>query len=1396
MFSKELLQSASTEQKKALLLGMMQKTQKEYPLSYGQEALWFLQQQNPNNYAYNVAACLSIDSSLDPDCLRRVCCEIVDRHPVLRSRFIMRDGKLRQQVQNQADFVWRQKSVTTLDATELHELIEADYQLPFDLASEPVLRAYLYQQAKNKWILLLVVHHIAIDGWSLWQILDEVQALYSAMVANRTAKLSPLVLQYRDFVIKQRLFLKSQKAEQQLNYWRKSLSGDLPVLQLPTDKARPSQQTFNGASYAWELPSHCVDKYKQFCRERCVTPFVFGLACYFTLLHRLANQDDILVAAPTAGRSNDQFANVVGYFVNPLPIRACIDSDMRYLEFLNQVQANVIAAQEHADIPFPVLVEKLSVKRDASYPVLCQAMFVYQKLRSGPNIIGFDEGYYNWGEFQASHYPLSQQDGQFDLGLELLEGDKQLTAHWKYNRDLFEPQTIKSIAAAFEQLILGIIQHPGYSIGEIRLVDMQRIKQSIPELLQAPKAHYPVTECLHEKFTQAAQQYATNTALVHNGVALTYAELEQRSNFLAEQLQQCGIKPGEPLGIALERGIELVIALIGVLKAGGCYIPMDPHYPSERLRHMADDAAIRFLLTNKSTDIAHMQDLPVQRLLIDVSGKLLNIHPDAQNLSRPSSIKSNVQQLAYILYTSGSTGRPKGVQVSHANVMRLFDATQALYNFNSDDVWTLFHSYAFDFSVWELWGALLHGGKIVIVPYTISRSPQEFRQLLIDEKVTVLNQTPSAFQQLMRVDLPTESKQLAKSLRWIIFGGEALDLPSLQAWFMQYGERQPTLVNMYGITETTVHVTQRILKAADANSAQSLIGEPLSDLNILILDQHRQPVPIGFPGEIYVGGAGVSHGYLNRTDLTAARFVDNPFAPGETLYRTGDLARRISATDIAYMGRIDDQVQLRGFRIELGEIEAQLSAHKDIAASVVLLREDMPGDVRLVAYYLAHADKKVAWAELRKKLQTVLPDYMLPSTGIQLTELPLTVNGKIDRNALPQPDYSEELTNVQPRDEIEQRIANIWREILCLSAVGIHDNFFEIGGHSLLAAQLTERLQREFDYYLSLSALLSAPSIAELALMIRQQTSAISSPLVALQTRGEQAPIFAVPGGGGNALYYQPLAQALGQQRPFYAFQAKGLDGETAPLESVEKIAAENITALRDIQPHGPYLLLGHCFGGIIAYEMAQQLIASGEDITRLFLLDVPAPLPEHRPPSAQWNDSEWLLYFIDVLQDSTGVNFDIDREQLLAISWEQQLTVCRQYMETTGILPSGSDSKQVQGMVAVFKTNSQIAYRPGLNHQMPVTLLRASEFHPAYDYSAAEDHANKTLSSLGWRQAAAGSIQIQWAPGHHISMLLEPNVAKLADLVQISLSEALQNKQRAVIKDDTAITGQIEVVA
>jgi amino acid adenylation domain-containing protein len=1014
------------------------------PLSFAQEGLWFLSQLEPNNPFYNEALALRLHGSLNVVALEKSLNKIIQRHEVLRTNFAMVEG---QPVQVIAESLTL--SVQVLDLGELPDRdreiawglkARAQIQQPFDLSSSGLIQASVLKLTETEHVLLLKIHHIVCDAPSGGLLVRELAAFYTYYCNDLQRELPELPIQYADFAVWQRQRLQGDVLLSQLAYWKQQLEGAPALLELPTDRVRPSTQTFRGARYREALSKELTEALMILSRRQKVTLFMTLLAALKTLLYRYTGQSDICVGTPYANRDCPEIEGLIGLFVNTLVLRTDISGNPSFEELLLRVREVALGAYAHQDLPFEKLVEQLQPARSLSYTPLCQVM-----LNLYPQISQID-----MDGLTVSRVAVETATAKFDLSLAFFNTDKGLIGDWEYNTDLFDASTIARMARHFQRLLEGIVANPQQRVSQLPLLTHRERDQLLVESNNTTK-EYPIDKCIHQLFEEQVERSPDAIAVVFEGEQLTYKELNQRVNQLAHHLQRLGVGPEVLVGICVERSLHMIVGLLAILKAGGAYVPLDPTYPTERLAYLLNDSQVKVLLTQEKF-FALLGQIDVPVLSLDTSWGTISQESEENPVS---DVKP--ENLAYVIYTSGSTGNPKGVLINHHNVVRLFAATRSWFNFSDRDVWTLFHSYAFDFSVWEIFGALIYGGKLVVVPYWVSREPEALYDLLCQEKVTVLNQTPSAFRQLIKAE---QSKETAANLnlRLVIFGGEALELQSLKPWFERHGDQLPQLVNMYGITETTVHVTYRPLTRADINIGGSMIGSPIPDLQVYILDQNLQPVPIGVKGEIHVGGAGLARGYLNRPDLSASKFIPNPFSDkqGARLYKTGDEARYLSDGNLEYLGRIDDQVKIRGFRIELGEIEAVLSQHPEVREVVVIAREDQAGNKRLVAYIVPNRPD-LTIKELRRLLQQKLPDYMVPADFVFLNTLPLTPNGKVNRVALPAPDRAKsslEEDFVAPRTPIEEVLAAIWSQVLDVEEVGIYDNFFAIGGDSLRAIQV------------------------------------------------------------------------------------------------------------------------------------------------------------------------------------------------------------------------------------------------------------------------------------------------------------------------------------------------------
>ncbi|MBA2672061.1 non-ribosomal peptide synthetase [Ramlibacter sp.] len=1018
------------------------------PLSYAQQRLWFLDQFEESGAFYDIATGVRLIGKLDVNALERTLNEVVRRHEALRTTFVIVEGAPVQVI-----------------AECLHvPLTHDEVQGRFDLRTGPLLRARLLKLGEEEHELLFTVHHIVSDGWSMGVLVREVAALYAAYVAGQESPLPELPIQYADYAHWQRQWLSGAVLQNQLGYWKQRLQGIPTLLALPTDRPRPAVQSHAGATLKFKVPAETTAALYALGRETQTTLFMALAAAFSVLLNRYTGQSDICIGTPIANRNRAQIEPLIGFFVNTLVLRTEVDGGQSFAKLLEQVKTHALGAYAHQEIPFEHLVEALNPERSTSHAPLFQVMLVVQNAPVS--------------ELRLPGLKLEPMESEhatakFDLTLTIVEGEQELHASFEYATELFDPLTIERMAGHFQRLLEVIGENAKQRIGDLPMLGQEEQDQLLRQW-NATQVDYAEQGTLQELFEAQASRTPESTAVCYETEALSYGELNRRANQLAHYLKDQGVGPDVLVGICVERSLQMVVGVLAILKAGGAYVPLDPDYPPERLAFMLADAQPKLVLTQDALrDRLSGTGLPIFCLDADH-------HALANAAGANPSPSGQAQNLAYVIYTSGSTGKPKGTLLTHGNVLRLFATTEREFGFTEGDVWTLFHSFAFDFSVWEIWGALLHGGRLVIVPDAVRRAPAAFLELLSRERVTVLNQTPSAFYQL----IGAEGRQpLPLALRCVVFGGERLDLQRLKPWHARHPAYRPQLVNMYGITETTVHVTHFAIGEQGTGHSASPIGQPIADLCVHVLDPWGNLAPIGIAGELHVAGAGLARGYLGRPALTADRFVPDPFgAPGARMYRTGDLARRRADGSLDFLGRIDHQVKVRGVRIELGEIEAALADLPQVRQALVLAREDVPGDQRLVAYLLPASAERPPSTELRRALARRLPESMLPAHCVWLESLPVTANGKVDRNALPAPDADGAAGRVHeaPVGTTETTLARLWAELLKAGAVGRQDNFFELGGHSLLAVTLIERM-REAGLHASVRALFAAPTLQALA---------------------------------------------------------------------------------------------------------------------------------------------------------------------------------------------------------------------------------------------------------------------------------------------------------------------------
>jgi amino acid adenylation domain-containing protein len=1035
------------------------------PASFSQERLWFLAQLEPDSLAYNIPGVLRLTGPLRVEILERCLLEILRRHEALRTTFKKTDGGLAQVISPAGTFHLPLVDLGEVSEPERTELVTKigieETRRRFDLSAGPLFRASLVRLGEHEHLLYFTMHHIVTDGWSFGIFQCELASTYRAFVQGQPLELPDLPVQYPDYAHWQRQWLQGDILQAQLAYWKRKLGGELPMLQLPTDRPRPPVQSHRGASLFFDLPERLTEGLKALSREEGVTLFMTLLAAFKVMLFRYSGQTDVAVGSPIANRNRPEIEDLIGFFVNTLTIRTNLSGNPRFRELLGRVQETSLEAFGHQDLPFEKLVEALNPTRDMSYSPLFQVMFAFQNVPEAaveiPGLTIVPE-------------KIDAGSSMFDLTLYMGESEGGLSGQIEYNTDLFDGETINGMVVHFETLLSGIVADPGQRISELPfMTDFER--QRLLVEWNATEQDYPSSKTIVHLFEEQVQRTPDAVAAVHMGESITFRELNLRSNRLARYLTAHGVNGEHRVGIWMDRSLGLMAALLGTLKAGGAYVPLDPNYPQERLAFMLENAQAEVLLTEKR----FIQDLP------DYGGHVVCVDRDAEAISRESAENPvgsiGPDNAAYVIYTSGSTGTPKGVIGLHRGVVNRLSWMWRTYPFRAGEVCCQKTALSFVDSVWEIFGPMLQGVPVVIVPGDALKDPQRFIETLAASKVSRMVLVPSLLRALLD-GLSDLQQQLPHLMIWITSGEEiSVELAN------RFRQAMPgaKLINLYGSSEVSADVTCYEM-AGELAGPRVPIGRPIDNTHLYLLDEALNPVPVGVHGELYVGGAGLARGYFNCPDLTAEKFIPSPFHPNAVLFKTGDLGRRLSDGNVEYLGRRDHQVKIRGHRVELGEIEARIKETDAVNDSVVVLREDHPGDQRLAAYCVAAPGCTLSPNDLRTHLRSKLPDYMVPQHFVEMSSIPLTPNGKVDRRALPKPEaeIASASTYVAPQTEIERAIAEVWREVLKIEKVGLQDNFFDLGGHSLLLARVLSKIRDLLGKQIPMLALFQFPTIGAL----------------------------------------------------------------------------------------------------------------------------------------------------------------------------------------------------------------------------------------------------------------------------------------------------------------------------
>lgn len=1296
------------------------------PLSLAQQQVWLHAQFAPGPL-YNEVLILEHAGPLDLEALNRSFREVARRHDTLRTTFAVADGNPLQVVgEHQRPGL----PVTELDTVpdQQHRaavlrIATQEVRQEFDLSEGPLMRARLLRLSQESCFLVITVHTLVADEWSLAILARELGALYQAYAAGESSPLSDLPMQYADYSYWQTSCLQDDVLEQSISYWRERLNGIPPVLELATDRPRPPMQGFGGARQSLLLSKSLSESLRKLSERERVPLDITLLASFQTLLSRYTGQHDIVVGSIVPGRDGVGIEGVIGLFAHTVITRTDLAGDPTFRELLWRVKDVARNDYAHQNVPFDRLVSELQLERDPSRNPLFQVLFSLT-----PSVSLVQSGW------EMANFEVDTGAVKVDLQLQLYDRPEGISGGFTYSTDLFDAATIARMAGHFQVLLQGIVANPDEQLSRLPLLNEAERNQLLVKWNNT-QTGYPRGRTVHHLFESQVDRTPNATAVVFENEHLTFRELNRRANQLAHHLVKLGVGPDVLVGILVERSLEMVVGLLGILKAGGAYVPLDPAYPRERVAFMLQDSEVPVLLSQHHL-LGSIPDSRAKVVVLDADW-----HEIAMEEAENPVNKAGAENLAYVIYTSGSTGKPKGVQIPHRAVVNFLTSMRHRPGMTEGDRLLAVTTLSFDIAGLEIYLPLSVGASLEIVCRQVSSDGSRLLSKLASSCATVMQATPATWRMLLEAGW--EGSPRLK----VLCGGEAVSRKLAD----QLLQKCDSLWNMYGPTETTIWST---ISKVEPGQGTVPIGQPIANTEIFILDKVLQPVPIGVAGELHIGGEGLARGYLQRSELTAEKFIAHPFSqdPEARLYKTGDLVRYLPSGDIEFLGRIDHQTKIRGFRIEMGEIEAVLRQHGAVTETVVLVREDAPGDQRLVAYFVPAQGSTPTGSELRDFLKEKLPEYMVPSAFVTLRAMPLTPNGKVNRRALPAPDQADLAPKEKfaaPRDVIESRLAQIWETVLNVRPIGVRHNFFELGGHSLVAVRLMHRIEQAFGKNLPIATLLQAPTIEQLAAILRQEGWSPSlSCLVPIQTGGSKPPFFCVHGANGTVVRFHDLARYLGSDRPFYGLQAPGLDARNPCHTRAEDMASHYIKEIRGVQPEGPYFLGGYSFGGVVAFEMAQQLTAQGQDGAVVVLFDTVCSPLQRTPVSLGVASISSVLLKL----------FRIPAPEWRTYVWRITTAPIREIHRWLHVARLPRDIKKVRK--ACMQAEREYMPQPYLGR---VILFRSSH----------KPLGRVSDPCAGWSTYAALGLETYEIEGNHENILIEPQVRFVGEQLKTCLDEA-----------------------
>ena len=1351
------------------------------PLSFAQQRLWFIEKISPRAGAYTIAAIAILDGPLNESALESALRDIVSRHEALRTHFVEIDGIPYQRIDATSTFSLERTRERIDNDAELQAVAQAFALAPFNLETGPLFRAQLIPMTDTRHALVIAMHHIVSDGWSIGVLARELGALYPAYANSGKAEMPPLAVQYADFAQWQRAWLEQGALATQLAYWTVTLRDAPAAITLPTDYPRPAIQGYRGGRITRALSPERTARIRAFSREEGVTPFMTLFTAYHTLLSRYTGQTDLVIGTPIANRNNAAVEPMIGFFVNTLALRVDVTDVTTFRDRVRHVQRIALAAYAHQDVPFERIVEAVRPERDPSRSPIFQVMFVLQNAAAPLKRIG---------DIDIRFQPMNQERARFDLMLMVTDDGDRFHTALEYSSDLYSRETVERFLQHYDALLESAPASPMSAASTLQYLAADE-RQTLLENWSGETTDYPRDASIHSLFEQIASAHPDKTALVQGNDRVSYAELDARATALARVLVARGVQRDVPVGICLERSIDMVVAILATLKAGGAYVPLDPTYPAGRLRFMIDDTATPITITSNA--LRHL--LPEDRETLCIDAPVERV-----DTMLPDDVAAI--DLAYIMYTSGSTGTPKGVCVEHRNVVRLVRNTNYA-TFGPDDVFLHFAPAAFDASTFELWGPLLNGGTCVICPERIP-SLSDIASLAEQHRVTTLWLTSGLFHQM--VDGPIER---LRGLRQLLAGGDVLSPEHCRRALAALPNT--TLINGYGPTENTTFTTCHRMTSADNIGHTVSIGRPIANTRVYVLDAALQLVPQGVHGELYIGGDGVARGYWNRDELSSQVFAQDPFStePHARLYKTGDIVRYLPDGTLEFIGRADKQVKIRGFRVELGEIEQALARCQHVVDAIVQIQPDRQGTKTLVGYVITR-DASVDARALRETLSTALPAHMVPSAFVVLELFPLSTTGKVDRDALPNPYFDgpsvESADHVEPSTPTEIHVAAVWCELLGRNHIGVHENFLDVGGHSMLAVQMVSRLNTAFNVDLPLRILFEEPTIAGIAREIDALAGsteisvdavpaapgALPTPrelVIPIRRGGDGTPIFCVAPAGGTIFAYYALAHHLGGDQPVYALQDPAFDGRCAPLETLEAMAEQYVFAMKTVQPAGPYVIGGWSLGGNIAYEIAQQLLRAGDTVSLIFMIESSPTLGLRKKSFAErvtdfknnmaYNMSlaasglETVRDGLFVMTSDTWVGRSLQKTNSRVIQRLQQLGSNALWKVYTKKARISEVVTQDERLLLIKQPTTRQWLRIAAANLRAFKRYRTTPIDAHIVLFKSEQKRIQKPGAdptQGWGNLAQRGCDVHTVPGDHFSLLRNPHVTQLADLLKAAL--------------------------